>query len=233
MLNNKTFLAIIPARAGSKRLPNKNILDLNGKPLVAYTIEAATHSKYIDKIVVSSDSDNVLKITEYYNVDRIKRPQKLATDSTTTFDAIKHALYEYNQYDFIIILQPTSPLRTSKHIDEAIELLYKKQADAIISVCEVEHSPLWSNILPDNGDMSNFLSKDSHKRSQDLQTYYRLNGAIYICNTVKYLSEQTAFLENNIFSYIMPQDASVDIDTNLDFTLASIIQKRILKSCQI
>ena len=117
---NKTFLAIIPARGGSKRLPRKNLLDLSGKPLIAWSIEAGLKSKYIDKLVVSSDDNKILDIADTYNIQAIKRPKKLSNDTATTFDAIKHTIDKLESYDYIVLLQPTSPLRNCKHIDESI-----------------------------------------------------------------------------------------------------------------
>ena len=221
------YLAIIPARGGSKRLPNKNILNLNGKPLIAWSIEAAKNSKKIDDIVVTSDSDKILDIAKKYNVKSIKRPDFLASDTATTFDAIKHAIESLEEKsEYVVLLQPTSPLRNEKHINEAIELLEAKNADAVISICEVEHSPLWSNTLPENLNMSNFLRDEAkNKRSQDLPKYYRLNGAIYICKTDRLLEEKTFFIKNNIFAYVMDRKSSVDIDDEIDFTLTEIILK--------
>ena len=221
MYTNKTFLAIIPARGGSKRLPRKNILDLCGKPLIAYTIEAALKSKYIDKVIVSSDDDEILNISLNFGAETIKRPVELASDTATTFDAIKHTIDNFEKYDYIVLLQPTSPLRNENHIDEAIELLEEKQADAIVSVCEMDHSPLWSNTLPEDGNMRGFLREEIlNKRSQDLEKYYRLNGAIYICKTDKLLENKSFFLKDNIFAYIMDRKSSIDIDEEIDFLFA-------------
>lgn len=217
----KTFLAIIPARGGSKRFPRKNVLDLCGKPLIAWSIESALKSKYISKIIVSSDDEEILNIAKEYKADFIKRPDELASDTATTFDALKHTLENVEKYDYVVLLQPTSPLRTEKHINEAIELLEEKNADAIISVCEMEHSVLWSNTLDENLDMSNFLSDEVlNKRSQDLPKYYRLNGAIYICKIDKFLQNRGFFLKDKVFAYIMDKKDSVDIDEEIDFKLA-------------
>lgn len=226
MYTNKTFLAIIPARGGSKRLPRKNILDLCGKPLIAWSIKAGLNSKYIDKVVVSSDDDDILNISLNFGAETIKRPIDLANDTATTFDAIKHTIENVEKYDYIVLLQPTSPLRNEKHIDEAIELLENKKADAIVSVCEMDHSPLWSNTLPKDGNMSNFLKDEIlNKRSQDLEKYYRLNGAIYICKTEKLLEEKSFFLKENIFAYVMDRKSSVDIDEEMDFNMAEVLIK--------
>ena len=225
MINGKSVLAIIPARSGSKRLPNKNILDLAGKPMVAWSIEAGLNSHYIDKVVVTSDSDKILNISKKYGANIIKRLDVLASDSATSFDAVKHTIENTNKtFDYVILLQPTSPLRNHRHIDEAFEILNKKKAYAIISVTEIDHSPLWSNTLPKDGSMEFFLTDEViNKRSQDLEKYYRLNGAIYICKTDRLLKEKTFFINSNIFSYIMDRESSVDIDEKIDYYTAKAI----------
>jgi CMP-N,N'-diacetyllegionaminic acid synthase len=226
---NKSFLAIIPARGKSKRLPKKNVLDLAGKPLIAWSIQAGLESRYIDKVIVTSDDEEILYIAKQYGVNIIKRPSILASDTASTFDTIKHTIDNSDQFDFIVLLQPTSPLRNATHIDEAIELLMAKNAAAIISVCETNHSPLWSNTLTEDRDMTNFISDAiKNKRSQDLKKYYRLNGAIYICRTDRLLKEKTFMLKNNIFAYIMEQNTSIDIDNKIDFLLAQEILKETL-----
>lgn len=223
MRNDKTFLAIIPARGGSKRLPRKNVLDLGGKPLIAWSIEAGLKSRYIDKVIVTSDDDEILHIAKEWGADTIVRPDNIANDTATTFDVVKHTMDHSLAFDYIILLQPTSPLRNEIHIDEAIELLIKKDANAIVSVCETDHNPLWSNTLPEDGNMSNFIREEiKNKRSQDLEKYYRLNGAIYICKTDKLREEKTFFIKNNIFAYQMDKKSSVDIDDEIDFQLAQI-----------
>ena len=226
MYKNKTFLAIIPARGGSKRLPCKNILGLNGKPLIAYSIESGLNSKYIDKVVVSSDDDEILTISKRYGAVTINRPNELASDTATTFDAIKHAVDNYEKYDYIVLLQPTSPLRDGDHIDKAIELLESKNADAVVSVCKMDHSPLWSNTINDSLSMTGFLKGEVlNKRSQDLKEYYSLNGAIYICDTKKLLKEKSFFLKESIFAYKMNRKSSIDIDEELDFKMAESLSE--------
>lgn len=231
MYKNKKFLAIIPARGGSKRLPKKNILDLCGKPLISWSIEAGLKSKYIDQIVVSSDDDAVLCISKQYDITTIKRPENLSKDTSSTFQTIEHTIdfFKNNlgqEFDYIILLQPTSPLRTPEHIDEAIELLYEKKATCIMSVTIMEHSPLWSNTLDDTLSMEDFLSKDViNVNSQDLQKYYRLNGAIALCQKDRLLEEKSFFIKKNIFAYVMPQKYSIDIDTLFDLNFASFLLK--------
>jgi CMP-N,N'-diacetyllegionaminic acid synthase len=224
MTNKKTFLAVIPARGGSKRLPRKNILELAGKPLIAWSIEAAKKSKYINEVLVTSDDKEILEISRHYGANVIIRPAELSSDTATSFDAIKHAIENSDNYDYIILLQPTSPLRTAQHIDDAILLLSQKTADAIISVGDVGHSPLWMNLLPEGDSMENFINKvNSTKRSQDLDAYYQLNGAIYICCVDKLLDQKTFFIKENIFAYKMDQKSSVDIDEELDFKWAGFL----------
>tara|TARA_B100001250_G_scaffold412412_1_gene443548 strand:+ start:12324 stop:13013 length:690 start_codon:yes stop_codon:yes gene_type:complete len=221
MHHNKTFLAVIPARGGSKRLPKKNVLDLCGKPLIAWSIEAGLKSNYIDKVVVSSDDKEILDIAIQYKSEIIKRPSDLASDSASSFDVVQHTIKKLERYDYVILLQPTSPLRNHKHIDEAIVLLDNKNADAIISVCEMDHSPLWSNTLNSDGAMNNFLKEDVlNKRSQDLENYYRLNGAIYICRISKFLKEREFFLKENVYAYNMDRSSSIDIDDKIDLEFA-------------
>lgn len=223
MYKDKTFLAIVPARGGSKRLPRKNVLDLAGKPLIAWSIEAGLKSKYIDDVVVSSDNEEILQISKNLAARTIKRPDVLASDTATTFDVIKHTIENFEKYDYIVLLQPTSPLRDENHIDEAIELLESKNADAVISVCEVEHPIQWSMSLPAGDDMSEFVKNIDTRRAQEQEKHYRLNGAVYICNTEAFLQEKSFFLKKNIVAYKMSRESSVDIDEELDFKIAEIL----------
>jgi CMP-N,N'-diacetyllegionaminic acid synthase len=228
MISDKKLLAIIPARGGSKRLPRKNVLDLAGKPLIAWTIDAALQSKYIDRIVVSTDDQEIADVSKQYGADiPFMRPDKLATDGATSVDVVLHLLDQLEtdeEYDYIILLQPTSPLRTTQNIDESVELLQSKNSDSVISVCKAEHSPLWCNTLPEDDDLCGFITESIvNKRSQDLEQYYRLNGAIYLCCINSLKKESTFFLKSNCLAYKMEQEQSVDIDTKVDFMLAEIL----------
>jgi CMP-N,N'-diacetyllegionaminic acid synthase len=228
MILNKNLLAIIPARGGSKRLPGKNILNLVKKPLIAWTIEAALDSKYIDRIIVSTDSQEIANISKKYGADvPFMRSIDLANDNTASIDVVLNVLKKLEEvgelYDYIILLQPTSPLRTAQHIDESVELLQITSSDAVVSVCEVDHSPLWCNtILGD--DLSGFIDRSIlNKRSQDLEQYYRLNGAVYLCSVERLKEEKNFFLQNKCKAYKMNRENSIDIDTNIDFMLAEVI----------
>jgi len=231
MYKEKTILGLIPARGGSKELPKKNIRPLLGKPLIAWTIEQAKASRYVDRVIVSTDDEEIAEIVKQYGAEvPFMRPKELARDDIPGIDVVFHAMNwfiknENKQYDLIILLQPTSPLRTAEDIDKAIELLFFKKAKAIVSVCEVDHHPLWTNALPENGCMKNFIRKEIiNKNRQELPTFYRLNGAIYLayCN---YIKEQKGFFGEETFAYIMPKERSVDIDSELDLKLAEILMK--------
>jgi len=223
------ILALIPARGGSKRLPRKNILPLGNKPLIAWSIEAAKKSKYISDVLVSTDDKEIASIAEEHGAwVPFLRPENLSSDTSGSYGVAEHAVNfckAINKtYDFVLLLQPTSPLRCAEDIDAALNLLKNKSADAVISVCEAEHSPIWSNTLPDDLNMDQFENEKYRDiRSQDLPSFYRLNGAIYLVKTERLLSEKSFSLCNNTFAYIMKQERSIDIDTKLDFCIAETI----------
>lgn len=224
------ILAVIPGRKGSKGIINKNIRKINGKPLISYSIEAALNSKYINKIVVSTDSDEILEIANNYNVQSIKRPDYLAQDDSTTVDVIKQtldSLKEVNNYfpEILILLQPTSPLRSSDDIDKATKMfLEDDNADSLISVSEFNHNPLWSFKI-ENNFLSPAFDKDFlNKRRQDLPQLYLPNGAIYIIKTEKLLEKNSFYLEKTK-AFLMSEEKSLDIDTELDLKLVKCLMK--------
>ena len=232
-MTSHSILAIIPARAGSKRLPKKNILKLAKKPLLAWTIEAARKVRQIDEIVVSTDDKKIAEISKNFGAKiPYLRPKALATDEAKTVDVVLDIVNYYNEklnrkFDVVIVLQPTSPLRKAKDIKNALNFFLKKKANAVISVCETEHSPKWANKLPKNLSMNSFLKSEViNTRSQDLEKYYRLNGAIYIIKTERLLVDENLFPKKKSFAFIMPTLRSIDIDTEIDFNLAEIIIKK-------
>lgn len=225
MINNKTFLAIIPARGGSKRIPGKNLIELNGKPLIQWTIEAANQCDLIDEVVVTSDDQQILDLAKNLQCNFLERPAELAGDLSSTASVINHVINTFLEqgkvFDYLICLQPTSPLRDSIVIKKAIKLLDKEHADAVISVCELDHPFQWCGTLPDDRNMVDFLAGiDVQTRSQDLEKYYRLNGAIYICDVQAFLRGSSVFLKDNIYAYVMDRLASVDIDHYEDLLVA-------------
>lgn len=224
MYKNDKVLAIIPARAGSKRLVNKNIQKLNGKPLICWTIDSAKKSRYIDKIVVSTDSKEIQSLATDSGVEApFIRPAILSNDTADSLSVLKHSIEFFkNQFEYVILLQPTSPLRNSDDIDNAIEII-DDNIPAIVSVCKTEHSPLWTNVLPHNLSMKNFLKEEvKNKRAQDLPEFYRINGAIYIAS-INYLYANNGFLGNKTKAFVMPQKRSVDIDNIDDFNYAEFL----------
>jgi CMP-N-acetylneuraminic acid synthetase len=226
---NIKCLAIIPARGGSKGLPRKNIKPLLGKPLVAWTIEQAKKSKYIDRIVVSTEDMEIAEIAKEYGAEIIERPEELAKDESPTIDAIFHALEvlkaENYNLDIIILLQPTSPLRKAEDIDNAMELFFNSVCEAVVSVCEVEHSPYWSFKIEDNYLKLFFGDKYWKMRRQDLPKVYVPNGAIYI-STPENLRKYKSFYCFKTIPYIMPPERSVDIDKEIDFMLAELLMRK-------
>ncbi len=231
MYKGKTILAVIPARGGSKGLPRKNILPLAGKPLIAWTIEAALQSGVIDKLLVSTDDAEIAGIAKSLGVDiPFIRPEELASDKAKGIDVIIHAsdwLAERgDHYDLVLALQPTSPLRSSEDIIKSVELFIQKQAGAIVSVCEAEHSPLWTGTIGADLCMKEFmLPVVKNQNRQSLERYYRLNGAIYLIDAL-YLREIYGFIGERTYAYVMPRERSVDIDTELDFKFAEFLLNR-------
>lgn len=219
-------LAIIPARIGSKGLKEKNIKTLNGKPLIAYTIEAAIKSKIFDEVIVSTESEKIAEISKKYGAKLpFIRPLELATDEAKSSDVIIHALKFYPDFTNFCLLQPTSPLRSYNDIINAYNLFLDKRANSVVSVCETDHSPLWTNTIDDNLNMDNFLSKETKsKRRQDLPNYYRLNGSIYF-SKIDYYLQYNNWYEKKCFAYIMPKKRSIDIDDIIDFKLVELLLK--------
>jgi len=219
------ILYLIPARGGSKGLPNKNIRFLHGKPLIAYSIIAANSSDFKGNVVVSTDSNEIAEAgLKYKATVPFLRPENLASDTAATIDVIIHALEWYKEkqvfFDTVVLLQPTSPLRTSKDIDDALLLFKSKKAEAVASVCEAEHHPLWTNVLPEDGNMENFLRDEvKGKNRQQLPKYFRLNGAVFI-STTDALYKHKSFIHQHTFAFKMPVERSIDIDTEMDFKLA-------------
>ena len=225
MYSNNKVLAIIPAREGSKRIPGKNYKQLNGRPLIEWTIIAAQQSKFIDDILVSSDDSKILEIAKKNNVIDYQREKKLSADNTSSIDVVIDVINNVKKnYNLVMLLQPTSPLRQSNDMDSAIELFYYKNADSVISVCESDHPVQWMNYLPEDLSLVNFISKDIlSTRSQDLEKSYCLNGALYLIKPEILKEKRTFFLEKNVYAYKMPRNRSIDIDEEIDFQLAEII----------
>lgn len=222
-------IAIVLARSGSKGLPDKNIKELNGKPLIAYSIEAAIESGKFDKVFVSTDSEKYADIAREYGADvPFLRSEANSGDKAGSWDAIREVLDKLKEqgeeYDVVLLMQPTSPLRTAEDINNSFDIMDDKNATAVLSVVEMDHTPLWSDTLPEDGSMDNFAKNEYEGLPrQALPTYYRLNGAIYLVKTSEVYKEK--MFETGCYAYIMPADRSVDIDSALDFMIAEAIMK--------
>lgn len=223
-------LAVILARSGSKGLKDKNIKELAGKPLLAYTVEAAIESGKYDIVHVSTDSELYADIAKKYGADvPFLRDEELAGDKSSSWDALRFVVTEYEKlgksFDTVTLLQPTSPLRDANDIQNAFDIYESKNATAVVSVCEVDHSPLVCNTLPEDGSLYGFIDLNKVGRRQDMKPYYRINGAIYIQKT-NLLMDNTSIYSEGSYAYVMDKRHSVDIDDEVDFTIAqAIIEK--------
>ena len=223
-------IAIIPARSGSKGLKDKNIRIMNGKPLIAYSIMSAIGSNCFDVVHVSTDSNLYADLSKKYGADvPFLRSADNSSDSSSTWSVIKEVLLKYRElgteFDYFMVLQPTSPFRTKNDIINAFKQMDSNNADAIVSVCEVDHSPMLMNKLPDNNSMKGFFTSNVDKsRRQDFGKYYRINGAIYLMKTQTFFNDISIY-DSNCFAYIMDKSHSIDIDDEFDFFVAEQISK--------
>lgn len=217
---------IITARGGSKGIPRKNIKKLNGKPVLAYSIEPSIASDFIKKTYVTTEDEEISDISKKFNAEVIERPQELAKDTSSSVDVILHALDYLEEKeilpDFFVLLQPTSPLRTTEDIENAIRLFINNECDALISVCEIDHTSMLSLALENKFLVPNCDKDFLNKRRQDLPTYYSPNGAIYI-TTPNSLRKNKTFIPKKTIPYVMPKERSVDLDTPFDFKLAEFL----------
>lgn len=225
MSNDLKAIAVIPARAGSKRLPGKNLIDLAGKPLIAWTIEAAIKSGVFDDIVVSSDDEHILAVaSKYDDIITLKRPDHLASDTATTTDAVAHAIDALEDREIranvVTVLQPTSPLRRAEDITAAFKQFLEHKNETLVSVCELDHPIEWTGTVDSNSCLTGL--SDSLHRSQDHEKRYRLNGAIYICRREK-VQAGGPLITSPPLAYIMPRIRSLDVDTSLDLKLCELI----------
>lgn len=226
MYQGSRILAVIPARGGSKGIKNKNIVDLCGKPLIAYTIESARKCEYIDRIIVSTDSEEIAMVARQYGADvPFMRPAEYAQDQSTTLEVILHVLKELDnrneRYDILILLQPTQPLRTSEDIDHALQVFFENNRDPLVSISEVDDHPILIRSVGEDNRLIKLLQTGSTCRRQDMPPFYRVNGCIYI-NNVCEINETTSF-NDNMVPFIMDRKHSVDIDEETDLLYASLL----------
>ena len=222
-----TVLGVIPARAGSRGIPGKNIRELNGKPLIAYSIEEGKKSGSIDRLIVSTDGEEIADIASGYGVDVLMRPAELSGDDAPMLPVLKHALEALEGqgffYDVVACLQPTSPLRKARHVDNAIELFFERSCKTIVSVCPVSESPYWMVEIEDGRGRPFIKGGWEHASRQQLPELFRLNGAIFVYNRA--IVEASTTLPDNVCVYEMSEPDSVDIDSELDWKVAEALME--------
>jgi CMP-N-acetylneuraminic acid synthetase len=216
-------LALIPARGGSKGIPRKNVRMLAGQPLIAWTIQAALASTRIDAVVVSTEDEEIAEVARNAGAEvPFMRPAKLSADDTPGIEPALHAIEMPPAYDAVLLLQPTSPLRTTADIDGVMALAAETNAPAIVSVCEAEDHPSWMYRLAPGGNLQRLFPGPNVDRRQDLPKVFSLNGAIYFGRT-EWLRAQRSFVGEGTIGYPMSVEDSVDIDGPLDWRLAEIL----------
>lgn len=238
MINGKSVLAIIPARGGSKGLPGKNIKELCGKPLIAWSIEAGLASQYIDEVMVTTDSEDIARIALEFGASvPFMRPAELASDTATSFDTVKHAIDFYQnelgkKFDYIVLLEPTSPLRVEQDIDNAIEqLLENPQATAIVGICKTEsQNPAFLIKKNINNFLIGYENKDMKIiRRQNISEVYFFEGSVYVSEIAGLLTKKTFYHEATL-GYEFPKWKSIEIDDSDDFIMVeALMQKKIAK----
>jgi N-acylneuraminate cytidylyltransferase len=218
VIGDKKVIAVIPARGGSKGLPGKNIVPVCGKPLLAWTIEAAQKARYIDRLILSSDDESIIGVARAYGCEvPFTRDSRLAADDTPSIDVVLDALAHCPGYGWVVLLQPTSPLRMAEDIDGTLERCVTLGAPACVSVCEAEQSPYWMYTLQPDSRLSPLLPTTVTRR-QDLPRVYVLNGATYVADA-SWLLRSRSFLTAETVAYEMPIERSLDIDTEADLSI--------------
>ena len=223
-------IAIIPARSGSKGLPDKNIKELCGKPLMGYTIDAARGSGVFDEVFVSTDSEKYAEIARKCGAEvPFLRSTENAGDKSSSWDVIEEVLKQYElrgkTFDTFCLLQPTSPLRDAEDIKKAYGVFDEKNAKFVVSVCETEHPISWCGEIPESLSMDGFIDRTGMGQRQSAARSYRLNGAIYIADVREFGADRFLYREG-CYAYIMDALHSIDIDTQLDFDYADFLMKR-------
>lgn len=220
MYKNKKILAVIPARGGSKGIPSKNIFNVGGQPLIKYTIDCAKNSKYLDRAVISTDSMEIKRVAEECGGDvPFMRPTELASDTSKTIDCIVHAVNTLKElgeeYDYVMIIQNTVPLRKGWHVDESIEKIVDSNERSLVSVTEVEQHPILMRTLNEDGTLKNLLPMSSTMRRQDFPKFYKVDGAIAIQKIDEEFNLNTSINDGKL-AYIMESKYSIDIDNYID-----------------
>ena len=226
------IIALIPARSGSKSIKDKNLIELGGRPLIAWSIETALACKKIDKVIVSTDSWKYAKLAEKYGAEvPFLRPKKIATDTSPVIETIRHAVFELekkgDKIDIIVLLQPTSPFRRVKDIDKSLKMIKQPNTDSVVGVCEAEHNPYHVMTAIKNNYLVYPLFKTAKKAihyRQGAPKVYRINGCLYTFKRNAFMKTGTIFTKK-ARPLIMPGELSIDIDTKTDLLYAEFVLK--------
>jgi CMP-N,N'-diacetyllegionaminic acid synthase len=225
MIGARTVLALVPARGGSKGVPRKNIRIIGGKPMLAWTIEAARASRYIDRLILSSDDEAIIDVAVQCGCEvPFLRPAELASDQADSMAVVRHAIDALpEQFEYLVLLQPTSPMRQTQDIDGAIERCVQRSAPACVSICETDKSPFWMLRMDEQGIVHPlFPAHQIPHRRQDAPAVFALNGAVYVART-DHLKLGGTFLAPGAVGYPMPKERSLDIDSELDLAIGDFL----------
>lgn len=223
----KTF-ALIPARGGSKGIPRKNIKLIAGKPLIVWTIEAALRSSLLSAVVVSTDDPEIADVARRAGAQvPFMRPVILAQDQTPGLDPVLHSFDQLPQFDSVLLLQPTSPLRTTDDIDACLQLARAHNSPSVVSVSEADTHPYWTYRVTENHALRRFVDAEPISRRQDLPPAFALNGALYFAE-VDWLRSRGSMVGAETLAYVMAKERSVDLDTSLDWKIAELLLKESL-----
>ena len=218
-----TVLALVAARGGSKGIPRKNIRQIAGKPLIAWTIEAALAAGKVDRVVVSTDDAEIAAVAKSAGADvPFMRPEELAGDNASGIAPVLHAIEMLPEFNAVLLLQPTSPLRNSSDIDAMIGLAFQKNANSVVSMCEVEDHPYWTYAIGEGGLLHRPDGLPDAPRRQDLPARYVLNGAMYYAKA-EWLRQSHRLVSEETLGYVMPPERSIDIDGLFDWRVAEIM----------
>ena len=228
-----TILGVIPARGGSKGIPRKNIRLLGDKPLLAWTVQTALQSAVLDRLILTTEDEEIAEVGRTYGCEvPFLRPQELATDETPGIEPVLHALnlleaHEGYVPEFVMLLQPTSPFRTSEQMKQAVKQFLMSNFDSLVSVVEPKHPPLWMFVKDADESLKPLLSSEKPTRRQDLPESFALNGAIYLTRTTVLKREKT-FMPERTMGYVMDRLTSLDLDDMVDWKVAECLIANIL-----
>ena len=227
MIDGKRVVVVVTARGGSKGVPRKNLRVVAGKPLLAWTLQAARDAKTVDEVVLSSDDEEILALGRDFGVTTVQRPDELSGDVAKQEDAVLHAMDEVERRgpagDLIVLLAPTNPLRDAALVDEVVSRHARHpRAKATLTVVECEHHPLRSNALPEDGSMAGFIPAElKWKNRQELPRYYRISGSVCVADWAYFRSEKS-FLASQTFAHVTDSRSGLDVDSEVDLHLAEL-----------